>query len=129
MKDIKNIKNYDEFKKVCDDDDLIQLLYDEGLRPGTKEFEEELGCCATTDATLKDYIVLFGAIGGSIAVAYGVIVGVNWICRQIGKGVSKGIDKIKIKRSKKKGKDEYIVYKTNSEGQSEEWFKAIEKES
>lgn len=38
-----NIENYDQWTAVCDDDDLIEDLYNSGVRPGTREFEELLG--------------------------------------------------------------------------------------
>ena len=38
-----NIENYDQWAKVCDDDDLIKKLYDAGVRPGTEEFMDLLG--------------------------------------------------------------------------------------
>lgn len=38
-----DIENYDQWTKVCDDDNLIKKLYDSGVRPGTEEFIDLLG--------------------------------------------------------------------------------------
>ena len=38
-----NIENYDQWAKVCDDDELILDLYNSGIRPGTDEFRKLLG--------------------------------------------------------------------------------------
>lgn len=91
-----NIEDYDKWSAVCDDDDLIQILYDQGIRPGTKEFEDNLGIPLPEGygkPTGKDYLqiagafLIFGAVifGGYTIVKTGVTFGVKKIKEHINK--------------------------------------------
>lgn len=86
-----NIENYDQWKRVCDDDDLIQQLYDQGVRPGTKEFIELLGVPSSVGHKqgFKDTALILGALGFTVAVVGGSIVLVKRGCKKIKEWISK----------------------------------------
>ena len=59
-----NIENYDQWAKVCDDDELILDLYNSGIRPGTDEFRKLLGDpYQGKPADFESYAVLVGGVG------------------------------------------------------------------
>lgn len=98
-----NIENYNQWKAVCDDDDLIQQLYDKGVRPGTKEFKDLLGDPhsagynqGTKDGFkqgFKDTALVLGALGFTAVVVGGSIVLVKRGCKKIKGWISKKIQK------------------------------------
>lgn len=38
-----NPEKYNDWKKVCDDEDMIEICYDDGIRFGDKNFENYFG--------------------------------------------------------------------------------------
>ena len=98
-----NIENYDQWKKVCDDDDLIQVLHDQGVRPGTKEFEDLLGQpyidgynAGRTHGRkmgIRDTALVLGALGFTVAVVGGSVVLVKRGYKKIKGWISKRIQK------------------------------------
>ena len=82
-----NIENYDQWAKVCDDDDLIMELYNSGIRPGTTEFVELLGKPNSgKPASSKDKAILFGGMG--LAVIF------TWVFVKIIKAVVRKIKRL-----------------------------------
>lgn len=98
-----NIENYDQWKAVCDDDDLIQELHDQGVRPGTKEFEDLLGKPCRDGYNdghaygrkegIKDTALVLGAIGFTVVVVGGSVVLIKKGCTKIKEWISKRIQK------------------------------------
>jgi hypothetical protein len=68
-----NIENYDQWAKVCDDDELILDLYNSGIRPGTDEFKHLLGNPVGNPAGFKDYVFLVGGLGLTVLSICGLV--------------------------------------------------------
>ena len=85
-----NIENYDQWTKVCDDDDLILELYNSGVRPDTDEFRKLLGEPITgKSASAKDKAILVGGIGIAALIMWGIVKVIKFVGRKIKQLISR----------------------------------------
>lgn len=96
-----DIENYDKWKAVCDDDDLIQMMYDEGIRPGDERFNELLGVPSMGKKMgVKEVACILGAIGVTIIVINGTVFVIERGLKGLNNALRKAYKKFKKKESK-----------------------------
>lgn len=86
-----DIDRYDEWSADCDDDDLIQKLYDEGVRPGTQEYVNSLGLkcrIPTQKDSIEGNIILVTGMAVTFGVIYGSVKLIKFACGKVTKYVS-----------------------------------------
>lgn len=84
-----NIENYEQWAEVCDDDELILELYNEGIRPGTDEFAKLLGNPYKGEpAGLKEYVILGSGFAVTILLTVGSVKLIKFAGRKMKQAIS-----------------------------------------